>query len=60
MLRFGLAERLQRDLPVHPKSPHAIDPVKIFTAFLLSVVAGPRRSSHGAAFVFRLGRTGTA
>jgi hypothetical protein len=35
-------------LPVHLKSPNAIDPGETFTAFLISVVAGARRFAHTA------------
>jgi hypothetical protein len=44
--QIGLAERLQRDLLVHLKSPNAIDPVETSTAFLLAVAAGARRFAH--------------
>jgi hypothetical protein len=46
--QIGFAERLQHDLPVHLKSPNAIDPSQTYTAFLLSVVAGARRFAHTA------------
>jgi hypothetical protein len=44
--KIGFSERVRRDLPVHLKSPNAIDPGETFTAFLISVVAGARRFAH--------------
>ncbi len=44
--KIGFGERLRHDLPVHLKSPNAIDPGETFTAFLISVVAGARRFAH--------------
>jgi len=44
--KIGFGERVRRDLPVHLKSPNAIDPGETFTAFLISVVAGARRFAH--------------
>jgi hypothetical protein len=44
--KIGFRERVRRDLPVHLKSPNAIDPGETFTAFLISVVAGARRFAH--------------
>jgi len=43
---IGYAEAVQQHLPFSLHSPNAIDPVKTFTAFLLSVVAGARRFAH--------------
>ena len=37
---------MQQSLPFTLRSPNAIDPVKTFTALLLSVVAGARRFAH--------------
>src|SRR5215469_11906124 len=44
--RIGYCEAVQQHLPFTLRSPNAIDPVKTFTAFLLSVVAGARRFAH--------------
>jgi hypothetical protein len=44
--RIGYCEAVRQHLPFSLTSPSAIDPVKTFTAFLLSVVAGARRSAH--------------
>src|SRR5262252_6095632 len=44
--RIGYCEAVQQHLPFSLRSPNAIDPVKTFTAFLLSVVAGARRFAH--------------
>ena len=41
--RIGYGEAVRQHLPFPLRSPNAIDPVKNFTAFLLSVVAGARR-----------------
>jgi hypothetical protein len=46
--KIGYSERVRRDLPVHLKSPNAIDPGETFTAFVLSVVAGAQRFAHPA------------
>jgi hypothetical protein len=46
--KIGFSERLRRDLPVHLKSPNAIDPGETFTAFVISVVAGARRFAHSS------------
>jgi hypothetical protein len=45
---IGFSERVRRDLPVHLKSPNAIDPGETFTAFVISVVAGARRFAHSS------------
>jgi Transposase DDE domain group 1 len=44
--RIGYCEAVRQHLPFTLRSPNAIDPVKTFTAFLLSVVAGARRFAH--------------
>lgn len=44
--RIGYCEAVRQHLPFSLCSPNAIDPVKTFTAFLLSVVAGARRFAH--------------
>ncbi|HEX2713860.1 MAG TPA: IS1380 family transposase [Candidatus Acidoferrales bacterium] len=44
--RIGYCEAVRQHLPFSLTSPNAIDPVKTFTAFLLSVVAGARRFAH--------------
>jgi hypothetical protein len=41
--RIGYPEAVRQHLPFSLRSPNAIDPVKTFTVFLLSVVAGARR-----------------
>jgi hypothetical protein len=46
--KIGYRERVREHLPVHLKSPNAIDPGETFTAFLISVVAGARRFAHTA------------
>jgi hypothetical protein len=46
--KIGFSERVRRDLPVHLKSPNAIDPGETFTAFVISVVAGARRFAHSS------------
>ena len=45
--RIGYCEAVREHLPFSFRSPNAIDPVKTFTAFLLSVVAGADRSRLG-------------
>jgi hypothetical protein len=37
---------VRQHMPFTLRSPNAIDPVKTFRAFLLSVVAGARRFAH--------------
>ena len=44
--KIRLAKQIREHLPVHRKSPNAIDPAQTFTAFLISVVAGARRFAH--------------
>ncbi len=46
--KVGFREQVRQHLPVHLKSPNAIDPSQTFTAFLISVVAGARRFAHTA------------
>ncbi len=46
--RIGYGEQVSAHLPVHLRSPNAIDPSQTFTAFLISVVAGARRFAHTA------------
>src|SRR5260370_7147930 len=41
--RIGYSEAVRQHLPFRLTSPNAIDPGETFTAFLVSVVAGPRR-----------------
>ena len=38
--KIGFAKQISEHLPVHLKSPNAIDPAQTLTAFLISVVAG--------------------
>ncbi|MDQ3173633.1 MAG: IS1380 family transposase [Acidobacteriota bacterium] len=44
--KIGYAEQVRRTMPIESKSPNAIPPVEIYTAFLLSVLAGARRFAH--------------
>ena len=44
--KIGFAKQISEHLPVHLKSPNAIDPAQTLTAFLISVVAGARRFAH--------------
>src|SRR6266567_5158863 len=44
--KVGYAEQLRQAMPIETKSPNAIPPVDIYTAFLLSVLAGARRFAH--------------
>jgi hypothetical protein len=44
--KIGYRQQVSEHLPVHLKSPNAIDPAQTFTAFLISVVAGARRFAH--------------
>jgi hypothetical protein len=46
--KIGYRQQVSEHLPVHLKSPNAIDPGETFTAFLISVVAGARRFAHTA------------
>jgi hypothetical protein len=38
--KIGYRQQVSEHLPVHLRSPNAIDPAQTFTAFLISVVAG--------------------
>lgn len=44
--KIGYRREVSEHLPVHLKSPNAIDPGETFTAFLISVLAGARRFAH--------------
>jgi len=44
--KIGFAQLIGEHLPIHMKSPNAIDPAQTLTAFLMSVVAGARRFAH--------------
>ena len=44
--KIGYRQQVSEHLPVHLKSPNAIDAGETFTAFLISVVAGARRFAH--------------
>jgi hypothetical protein len=44
--KIGYRQQVSEHLPVHLKSPNAIEPGETFTAFLISVVAGARRFAH--------------
>jgi DDE family transposase len=44
--KIGYRQQVSEHLPVHWKSPNAIEGGETFTAFLISVVAGARRFAH--------------
>jgi hypothetical protein len=44
--KIGFGKQVSEHLPVHLKSPNAIEAGETFTAFLISVVAGARRFAH--------------
>ena len=44
--KIGYRQQVSEHLPVHLKSPNAIDAGETFTAFLISVAAGARRFAH--------------
>ena len=44
--KIGYGKQLREHLPVHLKSPNAIDPAQTYTAFLISVLVGARRFAH--------------
>lgn len=44
--KIGYRQQVSEHLPVHLKSPNAIEAGETFTAFLISVVAGARRFAH--------------
>ena len=44
--KIGYRQQVREHMPVHLKSPNAIDPGETFTAFLIAVVAGARRFAH--------------
>jgi DDE family transposase len=44
--KIGYRQQVSAHLPVHLKSPNAIEAGETFTAFLISVVAGARRFAH--------------
>ncbi len=46
--KIGFREQVSQHLPVHLKSPNAIDPSQTLTAFLVAVMAGARRFAHTA------------
>jgi hypothetical protein len=46
--KIGFSGRVRRDLPVHLRSPNAINPCETFTVFVMSVVAGARRLAHSS------------
>jgi hypothetical protein len=46
--KIGYRQQVSEHLPVHLKSPNAIDPGETFTAFVISVVAGARRFAHSS------------
>ena len=54
--KIGYRQQVSEHLPVHLRSPNAIDPVQTFTAFLISVVAGARRFAHPSADGLRADR----
>ncbi len=46
--KIGYAEQLRQAMPIETKSPNAIPPVDIYTAFLVAVLAGARRFAHAS------------
>ena len=44
--KIGYRQQVSEHLPVHLRSPNAIDPAQTFTAFLIAVLAGARRFAH--------------
>lgn len=46
--KIGYRQQVSAHLPVHLKSPNAIDPGETFTAFVMAVVAGARRFAHSS------------
>jgi hypothetical protein len=46
--KIGYRQQVSEHLPVHLRSPNAIDPAHTFTAFVISAVAGARRFAHTA------------
>jgi hypothetical protein len=44
--KIGYRKQVSEHMPVHLKSPNAINPGETFTAFLISVAAGERRIVH--------------
>lgn len=44
--KIEFAKQVREHLPVHLKSPNALDPAQTLTAFLMLVVAGARRFAH--------------
>jgi len=46
--KIGYAKQVREHLPVHLKSPNAIEPGETLTAFLVSVLVGARRFAHSS------------
>jgi hypothetical protein len=46
--KIGYSEQVRQAMPIASKSPNAIPPVDIYTAFLLAVLAGARRFAHAS------------
>jgi len=46
--KIGYGAQLREAMPIAVKSPNAIPPVDIYTAFLVSVLAGARRFAHAS------------
>ena len=46
--KVGYQQQVRQHMPVHLRSPNAIDPGETYTAFLMAVVAGARRFGHTA------------
>jgi hypothetical protein len=44
--KTGLVEKLRPHMPICWRSPNRIDPTATFTAFLMSVLVGAKRSAH--------------
>ena len=46
--KIGYRQQVSEHMPVHLRSPNAINPGETFTAFLMAVVTGARRFAHTA------------
>jgi hypothetical protein len=44
--KIGYREEIRKHMPIFLTSPNAIDPTETFTAFVVSVLTGARRSAH--------------
>src|SRR5260370_21275566 len=48
--KIGFVEAVKQHMPIRWRSPNHIDPTSTFTAFLASVLVGPRRFLHARLF----------